>query len=295
MKKGLILLVLILIIIEFASGQKMVQGCIRDIKTNEPLPYATIGALHKQYGCYADTSGKFILFYSDENDSLIITYLGYKNINTTIKDLQKKANIYLESNTIQLNDVIVNPKKVRKKEMELGYFVKKYSMLQVPSYAINIYATFIPFPKDGANVIMKSLRFSYCLATRNSPLRVHILKVKDNGEPGDDMINENIIFSNYKPNRALSSSVAVIDISKYNILMPKNGVFIALEWINLDRTPVNSLKEAGHNGPYINSLKIRNSSNSKWVNLYNQFNWRTMPDTYTMAIGLKVINYMVKK
>jgi hypothetical protein len=272
-------------------GQEKIQGYVLDKMTSVPLPYASIGAVHLQYGCYTDTTGLFTLFFSNENDSVKVSYLGYKSLFYTIGDLEKHTKIYLESDPLQLKEVVVIPKKSKKKEMEIGYFKRKIVMLHCPSYAANIYMTFIPFPSKGSHVVIKTIKFVYSAASKNYPIRIRILKANDNGEAGEDLVNENIIFKNYKPDRALISSVANIDVSKYNIDMPQTGVFIGIEWLS-DGKPLNTNSRIWDDGPYINSVKTGVSSYAQWINFNNNSQWQRMSSDYTLAIGLTVVDYI---
>ena len=163
------------------QGQNKIQGYILDKKTSEPLSYATIGALNQQYGSYTDTTGLFILNFLNENDSLKVSYLGYKGLNTTVRDLQSSPKIFLEANPVQIKEIVVNSKKQKSKKMEIGYFSKKPVKTLFIGYSI--IATFIPFPKQEGNIVLKSVKFKYNLSAKNSALRIHVLKVMNSGEP----------------------------------------------------------------------------------------------------------------
>ena len=267
-------------------GQNKIQGYVLDKQTNEPLSYTIISEIHQKYGSYSDTAGMFTLFFLSENDSLKVSNLGYSNINICVRDLLKTAKVLLEPDPFQLQEVVVNSQKTKTKFMEIGFSTKKTNLFIVASYSQNINSIFIPFPEKGSIVLIKSVRFTYTLATRNFPLRVRIISVGTNGEPGDDIVAENIVFSNYKEGR---KQVAVVDITKYNVYMPRNGVFITLEWI-MDKAPV-TLEQAFQNGPYIGATKTANPDNSLWINAYNNSKWIEMHRAYILAIGLTVGNY----
>ena len=275
----------------FVYGQNKIQGYVLDKQTAEPLSYATIGALHQQYGTYSDTAGMFTLYYISENDSLKVSNLGYNSLYTCVRNLQKNSKIFLDPNPVKLNEVVINLKKIKIKEMQLGFFTKRPDTNTVPSYSINITATFIPFPANGSNVIIQSVKFPYHMASINFPLRVRILKVKANGEPGDDLISENIIFNQYKKGPELGWSIGSIDMTIYNIYMPQEGIFVALEYIEMDSTPLTLKTGAGKYGPYIGSIKVVNSDISRWVTVLNQSKWMKSPSPTIYAIGLNVVNY----
>ncbi|HEY4785623.1 MAG TPA: carboxypeptidase-like regulatory domain-containing protein [Bacteroidales bacterium] len=291
MKLKVLLIVNLVTICALISGQNKVHGYIYDKQTSKLLPFATVGAMNMKYGTYTDTSGFFTLYFSNEHDSLLISYLGFKSVYTTVYDVQRIAKIYLEPNPVQLKEITINPKKTKKKVREIGLFDKKSTGYLLPPYELNIQAAFMAFPKNGEEVVMKSIRFKYKLLKNNSPLRVRILRVTDNGQPGEDMVAENIIFNQYKQNRAQE---AVIDILKYNIIMPVNGVFIAFEWIDRDKNLTTTKDQIRDHGPCIGAISNRNTSNPVWSNSYNQRKWVAMSLPLTYAVGLTVVNYTEK-
>jgi len=62
---------------------------------------------------------------------------------------------------------------------------------------------------------------------KTSIVRPHLYSVdKNNGNPNKELLNNNIIVSVKDKNNILS-----IDISKMNIIFPKDGIFVALEWV----------------------------------------------------------------
>lgn len=269
------------------NGQNKVQGYIFDKQTLNPLPYATIGALHQKYGTYTDTSGFFTLFFINESDSLLISYLGYKNVYTSVGYLNKNTKSFLEPMPINIKEVVVRPKKSRKTEMEIGDFSKKSIGYINPPYHLNIQATFIPFPKEGDCVVIKSICFKYKLLTYNSPLRIRILKPDKLGKPGDDIVTENIIFNNYRRN---GKQIAIIDVTKYNITIPQNGVFIAFEWIDHNKNLTTLKDQNTEHGPCIGAISNKNNK-SIWSKGYNQQFWFEGPLPLTYAVGLTLVNY----
>lgn len=286
MNTKILLIFVFVIVSQIVNGQNKIQGYILDKQTLKPLSYATIGALNQQYGTYTDTSGLFTLYFLNITDSLKVSYLGYKSIHVCVQDLQRSTTILIESDPLQLNEVVIKPQKTKKRKLETGYFSDKSKGFLLPHFPLNMNATFIPFPKECEDVIIKSIRFKYKLEGINSPLRIRILKVLDNGEPGDDVVYENIIFKDYKQT---GKQIAIVDVSKYNVIMPRNGIFIALEWI--DRTPEKTDKYLGVHGPAIGTIRAIGPSDSKWINSYNHPKWRETSLPWTYAIGLSGVNY----
>lgn len=268
-----------------ASGQNKIQGYILDKQTNKPLSYAIVAEIHQKYGSYSDTTGLFTILYANSTDSIKVSNLGYNSINIRIQDLQKSEKILLEANPHPLGEVKVNPKGKKTKELELGFFTKKTNIVTALVYPMNLIAVFIPFPKDGNIFLIKSIKFIYEQTGDGSPLRVRIHNADSNGEPGEALIAENVIFKN--KNHKLH--VANIDVSKANIYMPRNGVFIVFEWI-MDKSLAMTDQKKGIPGPYIGGKKSNNET-PLWIISYNDTKWIKTQTRSTLSAGLRVVDY----
>src|SRR5688572_21680693 len=60
---------------------KLISGQVRDIHSDEPIPFASVSFLHTTSGTLTDTSGLFSLQISQwPGDTLAITCVGYQRI-----------------------------------------------------------------------------------------------------------------------------------------------------------------------------------------------------------------------
>lgn len=84
-------------------------GEIRDKETNERLPFASISILNTSTGTISNEEGLFSmqLPYINENDSLIISYLGYHALKIAMHDISKYDIYRIESRSIPLQEVII--------------------------------------------------------------------------------------------------------------------------------------------------------------------------------------------
>lgn len=95
---------LLLIISYLSNAQNHISKIILDEETKKPLIAATIN--NSIDHTITNEDGKFI-FFSD-NDSIIIRMLGYKELNTTFKEMHASSDtIYLKGNPIILDEVIL--------------------------------------------------------------------------------------------------------------------------------------------------------------------------------------------
>jgi hypothetical protein len=272
----------------FVSAQNKIQGYILDKQTNKPISYTIVSELKQKYGCYSDTTGLFTLFYLSDTDSLKVSNLGYNSLFISIRDLQKNPQLLLEASPVQLSEVVINPNSKKLKEIEIGFFSRKTNIVMATVYPLNLQAFFIP-SIDGKGIYMiKSIKFIYEVTSgsANSPLRVRLLEANSKGEPGADLITENVVFKKLKSGK---KHVADIDISKSRIFMPQNGVFVALEWI-MDKSLQRTNMKEGIPGPYLGEVKTDNAF-SKWSNTLNSNKWIKVQSKNIPSIGLTIIDY----
>ncbi|MDA3952687.1 MAG: carboxypeptidase-like regulatory domain-containing protein [Bacteroidales bacterium] len=87
-----------------------INGIIYKRESGESLPFANISLLGKSVGTVSNDNGKFNLKISINNilDTLVISYIGYKNSNIPVNQLSLNENkIYLEKDNYQIKEVII--------------------------------------------------------------------------------------------------------------------------------------------------------------------------------------------
>jgi len=106
---------LILLFISLSGYCQNFQGIVRDIKTQEVMPYANIGIRGKQIGGITDPQGSFSvnLAHAKPEDILVISYVGYtsKEFQVSKLALNKQHIIELTPSAHLLNEVVVRSKK----------------------------------------------------------------------------------------------------------------------------------------------------------------------------------------
>lgn len=120
-----ILIFTILLFIGFlaeAQNKTIISGQLIDNNTKEPLPYGNIIYPVKSLGTISNIDGYFTFSLTDaqKNDSIIISYIGYKPIRTTISDC-------LENDIFKLKPQVnkIAPVDVKAKKFKLKTFMKE--------------------------------------------------------------------------------------------------------------------------------------------------------------------------
>ena len=121
---------------------------------------------------------------------------------------------------------------------------------------------------------------------KNSKFNVRLYGVNKNGEPENYIYNQNIIGIAKK-----GKNTTEIDLSKLNIEFPKNGFFIAIEWLIIKEnkyeykyTMDGSRKKLNGTSyePSIGTVPAETDENS-WI--FNQGKWRKV--FRNNSVGLK--------
>lgn len=91
----------------FAQTSNNITGTITDSKEGSSIIGASIQVKGTTIGTLTDLDGKFSLNVSSENPVLIISYLGYRTQEITLKANQRNINIVLEEDAELLDEVVV--------------------------------------------------------------------------------------------------------------------------------------------------------------------------------------------
>ena len=213
------------------------QISIKDSKSETPISYATISFGDGQ-GLFADDEGLFIFtekLYADI-DTLYISALGYTNKTVATSGLGKF--ILLDEEVSELDEVILIAEGRKFKEETLKpYLDDDYYNCWLPTIESEI-AVFFNNP-DPALTKISTIHFPITLESKDWDKRNRknadkkpfstLFKVKfyknDKGTPGQVLTYENIVFRATEK----GGDVYNLDVSAYNITIPKDGFFVSLQ------------------------------------------------------------------
>jgi len=222
MKRHIFLL--LLVTTQVCSQQVSFKGRLLDAKTKKPVVYANISFLETTKGISSTENGSFQMYIDQKNmkGKVHISCLSYKDtvvnaleINNMVLLLQPKQNVL---------DEVVLTKRVNR--FFLQDKVKK-KVHGVHSVGMRMMAKY--FPNDNKN--------SYCNYLSNVTIyfsKRHNKKAKfrvrvfnrdaKTGLPKEDMLHVNLPITIKEKQLEVT-----VDLSSYDIEMPKNGLFIAFE------------------------------------------------------------------
>lgn len=170
MRVNIIIIFSVLLSLQVTGQNEIViNGNIIDKKTKEFLPYATIVLQNKSIGTISNINGYFSLslFNVEESDSIIISYVGYKPIKTTISECFQTETYKLEPFINELKEIVVASKKFKLKSF-IKEVIENYNKnrRKEPHIAIAYYRE---KAKEGTNYIMYMESIGYSVFAGKQP------------------------------------------------------------------------------------------------------------------------------
>ena len=282
MKVRSFVLMILLVFPIIALAQNFVHGKVIDSETKKGLPYANLIYLNIKSAYYTDSLGNYNIPVL--NDDLQISCIGYEK--QILKSLPEDKVIEVKPVQYTLNQVVINFRSA--KVIRLGFFKDKVytsnlfpmGLLGPQGLSKNYVAQYIA--SKGEDLIITKLLYNLSnhstsshlifddgriKACETTNLRVHLFSVnKITGLPDKELLTQNLVFKN---NCDLGN--LVVDVSDEHIIMPKNGVFVSLEYIDIQHksnTPYFPLLVVNYRGKKLNST-YGSYHQDEWVDFWH--------------------------
>ncbi|GAB3267934.1 hypothetical protein GCM10027347_37130 [Larkinella harenae] len=193
------------------------------------MSYALISEPQHRFGTYADAQGSFTARIPEKIDTLLISCVGFENLllplngfsqsDTAVFRLRPKSNV--------LAEIVVRGRKPRL--ATVGATRKRAPIVWGNCSGRNIeFALHVRNPKGIRGYLQ---RVSYLIArggVATAPFRVRVY-ANEGGEPGEDLLPQSLVVAARRGN-----TWCEVDLSRYQISFPKEGLFIAMEWLPTD-------------------------------------------------------------
>ena len=237
MKKISLLFVILFGISNIAISQNSFSGTVFEENTNSAIPYSIVKVKDKNIGVVGNENGEFTLSNSgiENNDSLVITCLGFKPVTLSVKGWINQKKIFIQPLPIQLAEATVVAK--RAKEVKIGLTNGGTKTLFIPLFTNKELSnnnligreigTILNIDKD---CIIKALHIFVAVNKYDSIKMRALFYNVENGLPKDIIVNSDIIF-----NVTEKKGWASTDLSQHNIRF-KKGEQIAVTLMTLDET-----------------------------------------------------------
>jgi len=233
--KGIILLSFLITTNLSFSQTIQLQGNITETTTKKPIPFAHVLLKNQNHMIKgevgSENGGYHISFAKDSinmNDSLYFSCIGYSDcaISATKFKASQTLDVQLEPVVYQLSEFVVKPMDFKRRTKSLGY--NRWNWCFGKYFFGYGHEVALYFPNnDSLRGIISGARF-YIKddGFPDTKFRVNVYNTNANGSPGQPILLESIIASATEGNQWV-----VVDLSKYQIEIPKNGFFIAMEWL----------------------------------------------------------------
>jgi len=271
--KKILLIIILLTFTQIVSSQT--KSIVIHQETKEIIPYVNIWVENKNIGTSSDSNGKFELDNMSPDDFIIFSAIGFQKRKIKSDSIVEK--IELKPTINSLPEVHIANLEVERK-IEFGEFKKS---------RINSYFACSTFPWIVAKKIdfknefektpfLKEITLLTNSDIKDSKFKINVYSKSQDGSPGMPLLNKNIIVEADK-----GKELTKIDLSDYHLLFPKDGLFIAIEWLIVPENKFeysfkiqdSKRKQTGISyEPAIGSIK--NKVNDTWI--YTKGKWREM-------------------
>lgn len=215
--KGKRLIWILLIASQFVFSQ--IKGIVKDSISGEPIPYVNIWVENENIGTTSDTDGSFSITLNTTSKNLIFSSLGYDK---KIIKAVNAANVFLVSNEVELNEVVLLNKKERR-FLEIGK--TKNTTYQTFDNGPKIEAKYFPYSsKYSKTKFIKYITLFADCGIDTATVKIHLYSVDENGAPGKELLNKEYLAK-------LKKGVFKykFNVSDFNLVFPENGLFVAYE------------------------------------------------------------------
>lgn len=225
MKQQILLFAFVALSVNTVFSQIISKVYVVDTLTRLPIPFASIQYLERNYGTYTNDLGEF---KRTKEKKIQISCVGYYS--KTVELVGNEDTISLKPKIYTLKEITITPGKAEKLLM-LGYSNLKSegSLAQMPGTEI---AVFIPNSQnkekllksivlriDRRNIVLEDFAFV-------SVFKINIYNARNTKEI-DQLINKKDLIYN----SGILKRKTIIDISDLNLIIPKEGLFIGIEWV----------------------------------------------------------------
>ncbi|RRB04119.1 carboxypeptidase-like regulatory domain-containing protein [Larkinella rosea] len=222
---------LFLIVFLFTSfyvfAQTTLKGQVLIETDGQPVAYALITEPQHRFGTYADAQGRFTATIPAGIDTLLISCVGFETLLLPLAGLSESTAYRLRAKPNVLTEIVVRGRKPRL--ATVGATRKRAPIVWGNCSGRNIEFALHVRNTNGIQGYLH--RVSYLIARGGmptAPFRVRVYAITD-GEPGADLLPQSVVTSARRGN-----TWCEVDLSRYQIAFPKEGLFIAMEWLPTD-------------------------------------------------------------
>ena len=200
------------------------KGVVKDSLTGKPISYVNIWVENENIATTSEEGGTFSIPVNG-NKNLIFSALGYEK--KTIKASQATV-VFMSSKAFDLDEVVIS-NSIGTKQRVIGQ--TENTVAQAFDNGPRIDVKYFPYnPSYNKTKYLKKATIYTDSRIEDATLKLRFFRVNANGFPGEEMLKKDLIVSvknGTKNNK--------IDLSDYNLVMPKNGLFVGFEKLMIEK------------------------------------------------------------
>jgi len=211
-----------------ANVAAQTKGVVKDSLTGNAIAYVSIWVENENIGTTSEENGEYQIGTNDKNKNLIFSALGYQKKTVKVSESQL---VLLSPSTFELDEVTINNKK-EKKQLEIGK--TKNAIAEAFDNGPRMDAKFFPYYPEYKKtrwiqkaVILTDSRID------DATIKLHLYDVDENGFPGNELLSKDYIVTIKK-----GVTKNEIDLSDFNLEMPKTGIFVVFEKLLIKKNRV---------------------------------------------------------
>lgn len=211
-----------------ANVAAQTKGVVKDSLTGNPIAYVSIWVENENIGTTSEENGEYQIGTNDKNKNLIFSALGYQKKTVKVSESQI---VLLSPSTFELDEVTINNKK-EKKQLEIGK--TKNAIAEAFDNGPRMDAKFFPYYPEYKKTrwIQKAIILTDSRID-DATIKLHLYNVDENGFPGNELLSKDYIVTIKK-----GVTKNEIDLSDFNLEMPKTGIFVVFEKLLIKKNRV---------------------------------------------------------
>ncbi|MEZ0007423.1 hypothetical protein ABH942_002804 [Flavobacterium sp. 28YEA47A] len=204
------------------------KGVVKDSLTGSPIAYVSIWVENENIGTTSEENGEFHIATNDKNKNLIFSALGYKK---KISKVSESQLVNLSPLAYDLDEITINNKK-EKRQLEIGK--TKNAIAEAFDNGPRMDAKFFPYYPEYKKTrwIQKAIILTDSKID-DATIKLHLYDVDENGFPGNELLTKDYIVTIKK-----GVTRSEIDLSDFNLEMPKKGIFVVFEKLLIKKNKV---------------------------------------------------------
>lgn len=202
-----------------------VKGVVKDSLSGQPIPYVTLWVEGEQMAATTEFDGTYELPSLSLGKTIVFSSVGYTKKRVTAEHAQT---VLLSPEEYLLEEVVIAGQK-NTKLLEIG--IRKKSIYQAFDNGPKIETKFFPYLQAYTKTkYIKKVRLQTDCRIEDALVKLHFFAVDEKGAPGAELLKKDLLVTVKK-----GVMYTTVDLSDWNLVMPKNGLFVGFEKLLIER------------------------------------------------------------